>query len=98
MIVEVVEADIRPGSEAAFEAAYAEGALLVKAAKGCLSVRLLRAVERPNRYRVVVEWETLESHTENFRGTLGHQRLRELIRSYFERPAHTEHHHIVLEV
>ena len=97
MIIELVEMDVKPGSEAAFETAFGPAIELVRRSKGCLSARLLHGIENPSRFRVVVEWETLEDHTEGFRGSPDHTLFRDIIRPYVVRSAPTEHHTVVLQ-
>lgn len=100
MIIELVEMDVKPGSEAAFETAFGPAAELIRRSKGCESVRLLHGIENPNRYRVLVQWKTLENHTEDFRGSPDHTQFREMIAPYVDRARSvpTEHHTVVLEV
>lgn len=96
MIIEMVEMDVKPGTEAAFEAAIGRSVEYFKQAKGCTSVRMMRAIEAPNRFRFFVEWQTLENHTEDFRGSPGHVAMKDLIAPYVERSAPPEHHRVVL--
>ena len=51
----------------------AKAAPLFQRAKGCRGMELQRSVERPNRYRLFVQWETLENHTVDFRGSADFQ-------------------------
>ena len=95
MIYELVEAEVKPGSEEAFEAAYAQATALLLRAKGCRSVRMMRGVERPNVFRILVQWEALENHTEGFRGSPAHQQLISLTRHHYAQPALVQHYTIV---
>jgi heme-degrading monooxygenase HmoA len=96
MIVELVEMDVTPGGEAAFETAFGPAIELIKRSKGCLSARLLHGIENPSRFRVVVEWETLEDHTEGFRGSPGHLKFKEIIAPFVVRSGGAEHHTVAL--
>ena len=40
-----------------------------------------RCLERPGTHLLLVEWARLEDHTEGFRGSVAHQRWRELLHS-----------------
>ena len=95
VVFELVECMIEPGSESAFEAAYAEGRQLLLRAKGCISVRLLRGVEEPTKYRLIVQWQTLENHTNDFRGSADHQHLREITGRYVVGSSLVQHYHAV---
>ncbi len=54
MIFEIVEIDVKPGEEAAFEAGVAQALPLFQRAKGCHGMELQRSIETPSKYRLVV--------------------------------------------
>ena len=65
MILEIAQIDVKPGMEAEFEAAVNKAAPIFKRAKGCKFMTLQRSHEMPQRYRLFVQWETLENHTKD---------------------------------
>ena len=67
MILEIAQIDVKPGMEAEFEAGVKKAAPIFKRAKGCKFMTLQRSHEKPQRYRLFVQWETLENHTKDFR-------------------------------
>ncbi len=91
MILEIAQIDVKPGMEAEFEAGVANAAPLFKRAKGCISMELQRSIEKPSRYRLFVQWQTLENHTVDFRGSEDFQEWRKLVSHCFERPPEVEH-------
>jgi heme-degrading monooxygenase HmoA len=94
MIVEVADFLIRPGTEDAFDADIARGVQTVIAhASGYLRHQILRGIESPQRFLLVIEWETLEDHTEGFRGSEAFARWRAIVSPYFARPPQVEHFH-----
>jgi heme-degrading monooxygenase HmoA len=95
MVWEIAQIDVREGTEAEFEAAVAKARPLFLQAEGCHGVQLRRSVEHPTRYRLVVEWETVEAHTVGFRGSDLYPRWRELVSPYFAQPPQVEHTHPV---
>ena len=96
MIYEIAEITIQPGTHAAFEAAVQEAVPLFRRARGCVSMRLDRTTERPDTYRLIVGWETLENHTVDFRGSADFQAWRGLVGGFFAEPPKVEHSHTVL--
>jgi heme-degrading monooxygenase HmoA len=96
MVWEIAQIDVKPGAEAAFESAVEEAVPLFKKSRGCKGMQLQRGVEQPSRYRLVVEWETLENHTVDFRGSENFQQWRRLVGEYFASPPVVEHFHRVL--
>jgi heme-degrading monooxygenase HmoA len=91
MVLEIAQIDVRPGDEEAFIKAYAEARALVAESPGCLSVRMTRGVESPSRFVLLVEWETLDAHTEGFRASDRFPQWRGLIGPYFASPPQVEH-------
>jgi heme-degrading monooxygenase HmoA len=91
MILEIAQIDVKPGMEAEFEAGVANAAPLFKRAKGCISMELQRSIEKSSRYRLFVQWETLENHTVDFRSSEDFQEWRKLVSHCFESSPDVEH-------
>jgi heme-degrading monooxygenase HmoA len=91
MVTEIAQIDVKPGLEAEFEAGVAKAAPLFQRAKGCRALELQRSIEKPSRYRLMVQWETVEDHTVAFRGSDDFQEWRRLVGHCFERPPEVEH-------
>ena len=91
MILEVVQFEIKPGLEAEFEENIKKAAPLFKRAKGCRALSLQRAVEKPGRYLGFVQWDTLENHTVDFRGSPDFQEFQKLIGHCFAGPPEIQH-------
>lgn len=91
MVLEIAEIHVRPGDEDAFAAAYRTAARHVRDSPGCLSMRLTRGIEAPTRFVLLVEWERLEDHTENFRGSAAFTRWRAELGPFFAGPPRVQH-------
>ncbi len=91
MVLEIAQIDVKKGMEAQFETKVAEAMPLFRRAKGCRSMELHRSAEMPSRYRLFVEWDTLESHTIDFRQSEDFQQWRRLVGPCFESPPYVEH-------
>jgi heme-degrading monooxygenase HmoA len=92
MVLEVALVDVIPGQEEAFAAAYRVGHPILAGAPGCRSVRMTRGVESASRFVLLVEWDSVAAHLENFRGTDRFARWRGLIGPYFAKPPLVEHY------
>jgi quinol monooxygenase YgiN len=97
MIKELAEIDIKPGEERAFEEAAVGARDLFLGSKGCLTFRLHRSMEQPSRYRLVVEWETIEDHMVEFRNSEAFVAWRRLCGPFFLCPPRVEHLVVVVE-
>ena len=91
MVLEIAQIDVKPGLEAEFEANVAKAAPLFKRAKGCNGMTLQRSVEKPSRYRLFVNWATVENHTVDFRRSADFQDWRKLVGHCFATPPEVEH-------
>ena len=97
MIVEHAPLDVVPGREAAFEAAFAEARAIIASMPGFRSLRLGRCIERPSRYLLLVEWETLEHHTEGFRGSPHYDEWRRLLHHFYDPFPTVDHYDVVVD-
>ena len=91
MVLEVALIDVQSGSEEAFAAAYRSARSILAQTPGCLTVRMTRGIESPSRFVLLVEWESVEAHEQNFRGTDRYAQWRGLIGGYFAQPPVVEH-------
>jgi heme-degrading monooxygenase HmoA len=91
MITEIAQIDVKPGSEKDFEAAVAKARVAFGRSKGFHGFELHRSIEKPQRYRLMVKWETLENRTVDFRGSENFTQWRELVGQYFASPPEVEH-------
>ena len=91
MFLEIAQIDVKPGMEAEFEAGVQKATPLFKRAKGCTGMTLQRSVETPARYRLFVQWDTVENHTVDFRGSADFAEWRKLFGHCFAQPPQVEH-------
>jgi heme-degrading monooxygenase HmoA len=92
VVVEIAMLEIKPGSEDAFVAAYGQVRHEVASTPGCRSMRLTRGVESPSRFVLLVEWDSVQAHERDFRGSDGFTRWRAGIGPYFAQPPNVEHY------
>lgn len=91
MVLEVALIDVVAGQEDAFAKAYAQGRPLLAGTPGCRSVRMTRGVESPSRFVLLVEWDSVAAHEENFRASDRFPAWRSLIGPYFAAPPVVAH-------
>lgn len=84
MVLEHALLDVDEVRSAAFEAAFAEAVGHIAGARGFRSVRLSRCTERPGRYLLLVEWDSVEDHVEGFRGSPAYAEWRRLLHHFYE--------------
>lgn len=91
MIVETATISVRPGSEDEFIRALEEAKGVLAQAHGWRGITVHRGIERPSVFLLAITWETLEDHTEGFRGGALFGQWRALIGPYFAEPPAVEH-------
>ena len=96
MILEVATLDVRPGQVAAFETAFREASAIISSMPGYLSHELQRCLEKPNRYVLLVNWQTLEDHTIGFRQSSEYQRWKTLLHHFYDPFPTVEHYERVM--
>lgn len=92
MVLEVAILDVRAGEAGAFEAAFAEAQGFLARSPGYQRHELRRCLEGSDRYLLLVWWDSLESHTERFRGSPGYERWKELLHRFYEPFPEVEHY------
>ena len=95
MVTELAQIDIKAGTGESFEGAVHQAIPIILRAEGCHGVRLWRSTERPDRYRLLVEWDSVADH-EEWRATADYSRWRDLAGPFFSSPPEVEHVHEVL--
>ena len=96
MVFEVATIEVKAGQEQAFESGVAAAQSVFQRAKGCRSMRLERSMENPSRYRLVIEWDSIEDHIVGFRNSADFQIWRSIVGDTFAAPPAVEHTTIVL--
>jgi heme-degrading monooxygenase HmoA len=96
MIFEMAKLEIKAGMESAFEKGVAQATPLFQRARGCHGLQLLRSVEEPSHYTLMVTWETIDDHIVHFRKSDEFQEWRRLVGEYFSSAPQVEHAQIAL--
>ena len=98
MILEQADITIAPGKQAEFDAAIARGiATVISKAKGFRGARVHKGIESPERYLLLIQWETLENHTVDFRESAAFPEWRAIVGPFFAKPPVVEHFELVTE-
>jgi heme-degrading monooxygenase HmoA len=92
VILEVAVLNVRASSMAAFEAAFQQASAIISARPGYVSHQLQRCIEVPNRYILLVHWQSLEAHTIGFRGSPEYQEWKRLLHHFLDPLPIVEHY------
>ena len=98
MILELADIRIPPGKQAEFDAAIQRGVeTVISQAKGFRGYKVNKGVESPERYILMIYWETLENHTVDFRGGPLFPQWRAIVGAFFAVPPTVEHFTLVVK-
>jgi len=96
VILELADIRIPPGKNAEFDAAIQRGVeTVISQAKGFRGYKVNKGVESPERYILMIYWETLEDHTVGFRNGPLFPQWRAIVGPYFAQPPVVEHFNLV---
>ena len=82
--LEIAILNVLVGCEDEFELAFEQAQKIISRQQGYISHRLERCVEHANRYVLLVEWQTLEDHTEGFHQSADYQQWRALLHHFYQ--------------
>ena len=92
MILEIADIRIQPGRQADFDAAIERGLrTVISQAKGFAGFKVNKGIESPERYLLMIWWETLENHTVDFRESPAFLEWRGIVGPFFAQPPQVEH-------
>ncbi len=99
MILELADIRIHPGQQAAFDEAIRRGLNTgANRAKGFRGWKVQKGVESPERYLLMIYWDTLEDHTVGFRGGPLFPEWRAIVGPFFASPPVVEHFELLGEM
>jgi heme-degrading monooxygenase HmoA len=96
MILELADIRIPPGKQAEFDEAIRHGVeTVISQAAGFRGYKVNKSVESPERYVLMIYWETLENHTVDFRSGPLFAQWRAIVGPFFAAPPVVEHFTLV---
>jgi heme-degrading monooxygenase HmoA len=98
VITEHAVLNVIPGREGEFIAAMERAKSLIAASPGFGSLRVERGLENSSTFLLLVEWDSLEAHTEGFRGSGAYQEWRALLHHFYDPFPVVEHFEPVCRV
>ncbi len=92
MILELADIRIHAGQQAAFDEAIQRGLQsVIRQAKGFRGFKVNKGIEHPERYVLMIFWDTLEDHTVHFRQSPAFAEWRAIVGPFFAAPPVVEH-------
>lgn len=99
MVVEAVFIEVAPDAHEAFESAVRRAVEdVMSRAHGFLGMSMLSGIERRDVYALAIQWETIEDHTEGFRGSALFDEWRAIVSPFFVGAPSVDHWAPVLTI
>lgn len=95
MILEHAVLNVVAGREREFEQAFAEAQSIISSMGGYQWHRLMKCHEYENRYLLLVQWSSLEDHTEGFRGSAGYGQWKRKLHHFYQPFPEVDHYSII---
>jgi heme-degrading monooxygenase HmoA len=96
MILELADIRITAGKNADFDAAIERGIeTVISKAKGFRGYEVHKGIESPERYVLLIRWDTLANHTVDFRESAAFAEWRAIVGPFFASPPQVEHFELV---
>ncbi len=92
MILEVAVLNVKSGQEEEFEKAFGKAQSIISSMQGYLSHSLQKCIEKSNRYILLVNWASLQDHTEGFRKSSEYEEWRRLLYHFQDSPPEVVHY------
>jgi heme-degrading monooxygenase HmoA len=92
LILELADIRIQPGRQAEFDAAIVRGIeTVITRSKGFRGYKVNKGIESPERYLLMIFWDTLENHMVDFRESPAFGEWRAIVGPFFAQPPQVEH-------
>ncbi|KXU31496.1 hypothetical protein A0J57_17045 [Sphingobium sp. 22B] len=91
MVQESVEIIVDASRAAEFEGAMARAKLLFVDAPGCMDFALVKSVENAGTYRLLIKWETIAHHMDDFRNSDAFPEWRALVTPFLAAALSMQH-------
>jgi len=98
MILEIADITIQAGKNAEFDVAIERGVReVIAGAVGFRSFKIQKGIENPQRYVLMIEWETLDNHMVDFRNSPAYAKWREIVGPFFASPPVVQHFQLLTQ-
>jgi len=94
MVLEIATIEIKEGQNVAFEQNLEKAQAVIRQSGGYLGHEFQQCMEHPQKYVLLIQWESLEAHTVGFRQSELFKEWRALIGDFFAIPPHVEHYQV----
>lgn len=92
MITEVIRYKIPAEQSDAFEKAYQKAEPILRESAHCLGYRLLRGIEEPENWILLLYWDSVDGHEQGFRKETGFREFFGLVKPFLNQIQEMKHY------
>lgn len=92
MITEVIRYQVPAKQAEAFETRYQAAEAILRNSKHCAGYQLLRGIEEPDNWILLLHWDSVEGHEQGFRQEPGFREFFELVKPFFSQIQEMKHY------
>jgi quinol monooxygenase YgiN len=92
MITEIIRYRISSARASAFEEAYHLAEEMLRESEHCLGYELLRSIEEPENWVLLIRWDSVEGHEQGFRRRPGFAEFFKLVEPFFQQIQEMKHY------
>jgi quinol monooxygenase YgiN len=90
--IEIIRYNMPEDKHTAFEKAYTDAGVLLKASQYCLGYEVIHGEEEPNHYIVTIHWSSTNEHINGFRKSEQFSPFFNLVKPFFENIEEMKHY------
>jgi quinol monooxygenase YgiN len=92
VITEVIRYQVPAEQAQAFEASYQKAEIILRSSKHCSGYQLLRGIEEPENWILLLQWDSVEGHEQGFRQEPRFHQFLELVKPFFSQIQEMKHY------
>jgi quinol monooxygenase YgiN len=92
MTTEVIRYKIPAAQAEAFEKAYQQAEPILQQSKHCLGYQLIRGIEEPENWILLLHWDSVEGHEAGFRKEPQFRVFLDLVKPFFNQTQEMKHY------
>jgi quinol monooxygenase YgiN len=92
MTIEVIRYKVPAANARGFEQAYHQAEPILRESRHCLGYQLLRGIEEPENWILLLHWDSVEGHEKGFRKEPGFAEFFRLVQPFFEQIQEMKHY------
>lgn len=92
MILEVAILNIKQGLSDQFEQSFRKASAIISSMNGYVEHQLQKCVESPDRYILLVKWQSIDDHEIGFRQSDQYQQWKSMLHHYYDPFPVVEHY------